>query len=97
MMNGEEVFSIYNIVFYIKHIRVQLVVINVYSYDGLCLSFDNKIAFWEEITLFWMQSFILQEKWVVLPIVCVFFDLCVEFWEYEACFQKMCLNNWEKL
>ena len=63
------------IVFYIKHIRVQLVVINVYSYDGLCVSFDNKIAFWEEIILFWMQSFILQEKWGVLPIVCVFFWL----------------------
>jgi len=38
MMNGEEVFSI-------EHISVQLVLINVYSYDGLCVSFENKITF----------------------------------------------------
>jgi len=36
--NGEEVF-------YIEHISVQLVLINVYSYDGLCASFENKIPF----------------------------------------------------
>jgi len=29
------------IVFYIEHISVQLVLMNVYSYDGLCLSFEN--------------------------------------------------------
>ena len=34
MMNGEEVFSIQ---FYIEHISVQLVLINVHSYDGLCV------------------------------------------------------------
>lgn len=33
MVNGEEEF----IVFYIEHISVQLVLINVYSYDGLCV------------------------------------------------------------
>jgi len=32
-------------VFYIEHISVQLVLINVYSYDGLCVSFENKIPF----------------------------------------------------
>jgi len=44
MMNGEEVFSIDH-VFYIEHISVQLVLINVYSYNGLCVSFENKITF----------------------------------------------------
>jgi len=39
-MNGEKVFSIH--MFYIS---VQLVLINVYSYDGLCVSFENKIPF----------------------------------------------------
>ena len=85
------------IVFYTEHISVQLVLINVYWFDGLCLSFENKIPFWEEITLFWMWSFILQANWGFLPIVWVIFDLCVELWEYEACFQKMCVNNREKL
>lgn len=74
-------------VFYIEHISGQLFIWNVYSCDIVCVSFEHKKTFWEEITLFWMQSFIL-------PLVCVFWDLCVEFWD---CFQKMCLNNWEKL
>ena len=38
MLNREEVF-------YIEHISVQLALINVYSYDGLCLSFENKVQF----------------------------------------------------
>ena len=33
------------IVFYFEHISVQLVLINVYSCDGLCVSFENKIPF----------------------------------------------------
>ena len=36
------------VVFYIEHISVQLVLMNVYSYDGFCVEFENKIPFWEE-------------------------------------------------
>ena len=38
----------------------------------------------------------LEAKWAFI----LNNDQCfphVEFWEYEACFQKMCVNNWKKL
>ena len=47
----------------------------------VCVSFENKIPFWQDITLFWMQSFILQEIHGVLLFVCVcvfgFVHFCV--------------------
>ena len=56
-----------------KHISVQWLLRNVYSYDGLCVSFEHKIPFWGDITLFWRQSSILQEICRVLHFVCVVF------------------------
>lgn len=83
-----------DIVFYIEHISFQLVLMNIYPYDGVI----------------WKQNTILRKNNIVFNVkfnfagnlryfahcVCVF-HLCVEFWEYEACFQKKCVNNWEQL
>ena len=46
MMNGEEVF-------YIEHISVQLVLINVYSYDGLC-------GIWKQNTILRRNNIVLK-------------------------------------
>lgn len=86
-MNGDQVQM-----FYIEHISVHLVLIIVCSQDGLSVSSENNTPYWEEITLFWKQNFILQ-NWGVFPTMCMILNLCVEFWEDEAWFKKMCVNN----
>ncbi len=85
------------IVFYIEHISVQLVLINVYTYDGLCVSFESKIPILRRNNIVLTVKFHFAGELRGFVPLCVFLDLCVEFWEYEAHFQKMCVNNWEKL
>ena len=59
------------------------------------------------VCVIWKQNTLLRRDYIVLKEKLYFagevrgFARCVseylEFWEYEACFQKMCVNNQEKL
>jgi len=65
-------------VFYIEHISVQLVLINVYSYDGVCVSFGNKIPFLRRKFFFFECKVSFCRRIEGFCLLCVFFFyLCV--------------------
>lgn len=63
------------IVFYIEHVGVQLILINVYSHDGLRVSFENKIQFFLRRIVLNAKYYFAEELRV--SFFCFFLNVCI--------------------